>query len=208
MQGDTVIPESQVNSGGTFGPPSHKFPVRDQFFDWHQGTEPKWKSQDSYAEYVSINGMMSMVDTKANRIYVKLDTVQTNERRYNDWKGYDDIQPTINTYVYFNGIQVYAVRAYPADRLRHLIQVDKIVTKLQQHSAFGWWQPEDIDKVNGMKVGFKGMDATITDVRSCLNQGAVILDCPGYESDYFDSGWVKDDIISDNIDWLWKWRDK
>jgi hypothetical protein len=192
------------NAGGSYNPESyHDFPVDDKMLPWHQGQCADWQ-KESYAEYVTFpeHEGVSKVSTSATRIKIELNTVQSNRRRYHDWKGYDDIEPCILTTIKFNGRQVYEVYGYANSLLRHLLQVESVISRLQTETLFGWWQDKDIEKVWGRKVTYRGLEATIEPSDDLMYQGCMILHIPDWpDDDYFENKRVKVGFLDPQINW-------
>lgn len=201
---EVVIGEDSPNSGGKYDPTARRvFPVRAEFFHWHQGSRAEWQ-RDDYAEFVIFDNdpSPSLVSRDANRIRVELSTEFTNRRSYHDWKGYDSIDPIAYTSIRFNGRQIYETTAYPGDTLRHLMAVNKAVEDLKHHYAFGWWQDKDIEKVWGMSILYKGWMGTVKNSEHLLSQGCVMLSVPELPSDdYYQDGEVKVNLLDKNIQW-------
>lgn len=192
------------NAGGEYQPESyHDFPVDDRMLPWHQGRCPEWQLE-GYSEYVVFpdDGGISRVSSLATRIKIELETIQSNRRRYHDWKGYDYIEPYILTKINFNGRQVYEYYGYPANLLKHFVEVDRVISRLQTETRFGWWQDQDIEKVWGMAVTYKGLPATIEPSEYLMYQGCMMLNIPDWPDDgYFENGQVKVGFLDPGLDW-------
>lgn len=182
------IEDGQVHEGGTVNPESsHVVPVGDQYYPRHQGTKAPFK-QDEYAEYLDVNGSWSLMSRSARRIKVDLQSCFTNDRRYHDWKGYDDIEPTGYTKVFFNDRQVGLVRGYANNILRHLVQVNDYIEEIQALGVFGWWSEEDLQNVVGKQVEYDGYPGVVVEVLDYIKNGQVVVYAPTWPDDGYDRG--------------------
>jgi len=197
-----IIDGDQIHKGGEVDvKSSHKVPVGDSYLPWHQGKTPDWK-RDDYAEYVKFGeDVFSLMDRKAHRIKVAIETIFTNDRRYHDWKGYDDVEPLAHTKVWFNDIKVGSVRAYPADILRHLMAVHDYIEALKNLPAFGWWSEEDIAAEIGRQVDYDGYPGVIASLDN-LDAGEMLIYAPTWPDDGYDRGGrLLTPLTYDKIDW-------
>jgi hypothetical protein len=189
--------ENQVHKGGEVDKEAkHAVPVGDSYLPWHQGRKPDWK-QDNYAEYVAINPdaddvdketIFSLFSSRANRIKIDMNTTHSNQRRYHDWKGYDDIEPTVVTKLFFNDIQVGNITSWPGDVLRHMLAVHRYIEQLQNHPLFGWFTPAEFEKAVGKQVDYDGYPAVIVDVASYIHVGEILIYAPTWPDDGYDRG--------------------
>lgn len=164
---------------------------------WHQGRWPM-ERVDTYAEFVhkEETDEWSVFTERAFRVPVTLTMEQWNERRSNDWKGYDEIEGRVETRISLNNIPCYVVRGWASDLMRHLVEVGRIVDSLLTHPAFGWWTPEEISGLVGRSVYYGSRPATVQPFGHVLGEGCIILHVPGYSKV---DGYYDDDILKVNI---------
>jgi len=196
------VPENEVHAGALVDAESrHVVPVEGNYYPWLQGQEKP--SSDNYAEFVHIGGHYSKFADKARRIKVQIVSEFDNFRRYNDWKGYDEIEPQAWTRILFNDQPVGKVRGWGSDILRHLLQVERYIDEIQNLPAFGWWSEEELRKEVGRQVDYDGYPAVIVDVLNFIQNGEIMVFAPSWPDDGYDrGGMLRTPINYGKLDWF------
>lgn len=198
---ENVKIESGVHEGGEVDPESnYTMPVGDQHLPWHQGRKAEWK-KDNYCEYVKIGEDFSIVDERAHRVKVRFETEFTNERRYNDWKGYDEIDPRAHTKLFFNDMQVASVHAWPSDILRHMLAVNDKIRSLFEVPVMNRWSREEIENLVGMQVNYDGYPGIVLRIDQ-MYAGEIMVYCPTWPDDGYDrNGMLLTPIDYEKLEW-------